>query len=554
MARKHDVSFARYSGILLWLLICFFCTIAAAAWVERDTTSRFGGIYNRPLAGDPVSLDPARTTDVYAYTVINQIFDGLVQFDEHLNPVPAMAGFWEASRDGQTWTFYLRQGVRFHNKREVIADDVVYSFTRLLDPATDSPVSDLFKYIRGAEEFRSGTAPVVEGLQALNRYTVQISLKEPYAPFLSILAMANAKIVPREEVERLGKQFGEQPLGSGPFQFVRWDHKRQIVLQAYDYYYEGRPFLDQVRFKIAVGKQFEEDFSAFLNGELEETVIPSSKAEEVRENPRYRSYLHLTRPMLHLLYIGFNTQKEPFTHSKVRQAFNYAINREFLVWEIRKGVNSIRARGIFPPGMPGYNPDLSGYYYYPQRAKQLLAEAGYPEGQGIPVLDLWFSSKEDTALKELEAYRDNLAEIGVTVEIHQAADWPTFQKMLDEGKPAMFRLAWYSDIPDPDNFFYPLLFSQSKMNRTFYQNPHIDQLLEKARRETSYQERIGLYRQIEKLALRDAPWIGQHHRVFEYLYQPYVQGIEINALGAHYIPMKKMWLEKAKAQRLTREK
>ena len=253
---------------------------------------------------------------------------------------------------------------------------------------------------------------------------------------------------------------------------------------------------------------------------------------------------------MHFLYIGLNTQKAPFTDRKVRQAFNYAINRKAIVEEMRQGVSSVPAKGILPPGMPGYDPDLVGYYYSPRRAKQLLADAGYPGGKGIPVLELWFSSKEDTARQELEAYQEDLAEIGVTVEIHQAADWPTFLIMLAEKKPAMFRLAWYSDIPDPDNFFYPLLFSQSKINRTFYRNPQVDQLLEVARSRTDYQQRMRLYQAIERLVLDDAPWISQHHSAFEYLYQPYVQGIETNALGAHYILMKKVWLERPKDDRM----
>jgi oligopeptide transport system substrate-binding protein len=529
------------------LLVCrLFFILAAVATpaveAAADTTARFGGVYRRPLAAAPASLDPARTSDIYAYTVVNQVFEGLVQFDEHLNPMPALAGFWDASLDGQRWTFYLRQGVKFHHGREVTAEDVVYSFTRLLDPAVQSPVANLFKSIRGAEDFQAGKAPRVEGLQALNRYILQISLREPYTPFLSILAVANAKVVPWEEVERLGEQFGSHPVGSGPFRFVDWEHNKQIVLRAYESYYEGRPFLDQIVFKLGVGGRFEEDFAAFLQGELEETIVPSTKAVELRNASRYRSYLYLSRPTLHLLYIGFNTQKAPLTNPKVRQALNYAVDRQAIVQGIRKG-GGITAHGILPPGMPGYTPDLVGYSYDPQRAKQLLAEAGYPRGEGMPILDLWFSSKEDTVLEEMEAYRKYLAELGITVEVHQAPDWPAFQAMLEAGKPALFRLAWHSDVPDPDNFFYPLLFSQSKTNRMFYHNPQVDRLLEEARREPDYMRRIRLYRTVEQLVVQEAPCISQHHRVFEYLYQPYVQGIESNALGAHYISMKKVWFK-----------
>jgi oligopeptide transport system substrate-binding protein len=531
------------------LTLCLLSTVSPAASVPspNDMVGRFGGVYRRPLAGDPASLDPAYTTDVYANTVVNQLFDGLVQFDSHLNPIPAIAGFWEASLDGLTWTFYLRKGVRFHNGREVTADDFVYSFTRLLDPAIQSPVAGHFGDIRGAEEFRAGKASHVRGLEALNRYTLRITLREPYTPFLSILAMVNAKVVPREAVERLGKQFNFQPVGSGPFKFAGWERHRQIVLQAFDSYYEGRPFLDRIVFKIHNG--FEEELESFLKGTLDEIRVPSTLEDAVRASPRFRPYRRLTKPTLHLLYVGFNTRQEPFTHRKVRQAFNYAINKEAIVRDIRKR-GSIIARGILPPGMPGYDPDLLGYDYNPRRARRLLAEAGYPGGQGVPRLELWYSSKEESAPRELQAYREYLAAVGITVDIHKAANWPAFKQILVEGKAAMYRLGWYSDIPDPDNFLFPLLYSQSTTNRTFYHNPKVDQLLERARGETNYWRRIKLYRDVERLALHDAPWISQHHRVFEYLYQPYVRGVEITALGAHYIPMKKIWLHRNDVQKL----
>ncbi|RMF89809.1 MAG: ABC transporter substrate-binding protein [Nitrospinota bacterium] len=512
---------------------------------------RQGGVYRRPLSHEPSSLDPARTTDVYANTVVNQLFDGLVQFDKHLNPIPAMAGFWEASLDGLRWTFYLRQGIRFHNGREVTAADVVYSFQRILDPALQSPVAEFFQYIQGVNAFREGRVPHIEGLQALDPYTLQIVLTEPYAPFLSVLAMANAKVVPREEVLGREERFARHPVGSGPFRFHRWEPHHRIELQANDAYYEGRPFLDRIVFTII--PQEAESFTAFLDGALEEVIIPTTRAQEVQSDPQYRRYIHLRKPLLHLLYIGFNTRKEPFTHPQVRQAFNYAVNKEAIVREItRQG--SIVARGILPPGMPAYNPDLDGYYYSPRRARQLLAQAGYPEGKGLPVIDLWTSSQKVTTAQELKAYQEYLAEIGVRVEIHQAPNWQAFKERLTAGKASMFRLAWYADIPDPDNFLFPLLFSQSKMNRTFYQNPVVDRLLEQARRETNYLKRIAIYREVERRALNDAPWISQSHRVFDYLYQPYVRGVELNALGPHYIPMKKIWLRSKPDTQVQRER
>jgi peptide/nickel transport system substrate-binding protein/oligopeptide transport system substrate-binding protein len=519
--------------------------VVVVSTVLADTTPRYGGVYRRPLANEPASLDPARTRDIYAYAVMNQIYDGLVQYDEHCNPIPAIAGFWEASRDGLDWTFFLRQGVRFHHGREVTAEDFVYSFSRILDPALQSPVAGLFMHIQGAEAFQAGEAQGVEGLQALDRYTLRIRLQQPFAPFLGVLAKVNARVVPREEVERLGDAFGRQPVGSGPFRFVHWN-QQQILLQGFEQYYAGPPYLEQIAFKIRLQKTFTDDFQALLAGELDEAAVPGATVDGQPET-RSGAYLYLSKPSLHILYLGFNTQLEPFTNPKVRQAFNYAINKDAIVRQIRKR-GSIVAQGILPPGMPGYNPALVGYDYNPSRARQLLAEAGYPNGQGLPVIHLWYSSREASAPQEMAAYQAYLAELGVTVEIHQAESWPALEKVLAAGAAMMFRLARHSDIADPDNLLHPLLSSQSKTNRTLYRNPQVDQLLEEARRASDYKQRIALYREIEAMAQRDAPWIVQHHQVFEQLYQPYVRGVEVSVMGAHYIPMKKIWLHQGPAR------
>jgi peptide/nickel transport system substrate-binding protein len=506
--------------------------------------AKFGGTYRRVLGNNPATLDPALLTDIYGRTVVSQLFDGLVQFDAYLKPHPALAEFWEASRDGRTWTFTLRRGVTFHHGREATAHDVVYSFTRLLNPQKPVPVTELFRCIQGAKEFMQGKTDNVEGLKAIDRYTMQIVLDEPLASSLVVLALAHAAVVPREEVERRGDQFGRAPVGTGPFKFVRWEPNQEIVLEAHDRYYEGRPFLDTVVFKI--GSSSEETFAEFLQGNLEETIIPSGMTEEVRADPKYRQSQRVRISTLSLSYIGFNTQREPFDNRLVRQAFTYAVNKGAIVREITR-TGGLPATGALPPGMLGYDPDRQGYSYHPEQAKRLLAEAGYPDGVGFPVVQLWSVSKADSTKAELAAYQRYLAELGVQVQIHVAPDWPTYQKMLEQGELPMFRLTWHADIPDPDNFLFPLLHSTSRINRTFYRNPLVDQLLEQARRELNENRRIALYREVERLVMDDTPWITQHYGVSDYLYQPYVQGVEINSLGPRATPMKKIWLKKSLA-------
>lgn len=539
---------------LIPLWICLYLLLSTAVGTAQPLEQsalhppevQFGGVFRRILGGTPITLDPALVTDVYGRTIVNQIFDGLIQFDANLKPIPALAEFWEGSRDGRTWTFTLRQGVKFHNGREVTAQDVVYSFTRLLDSTKPMPVDEIFRHIQGAKEFRAGKAPGVQGLQAVDRYTLRIVLEEPLAPLLIVLGLANTAVVPQEEVEKPGGAFGHAPVGTGPFKFVRWQPDQEIVLEVNDQYYEGRPFLDTVVFKIAVGSKLEETFDEFLKGNLEEAVIPSGKVEEVRVNPQYRQYQHFRKPTLSLLYLGFNTRMKPFDDRRVRQAFNYAVDKEVIVREIAR-MGHVPAIGVLPPWLPGYDADLRGYDYNPAKARELLAEAGYPNGAGFPVVQLWSNQQAASTQAELAAYQRYLAAIGVQVEIHFAPDWRAFRARLEQGILPIFRLLWIANIPDPDSMLFPLLHSASPTNRTFYRNPHVDQLLEQARKAPDEAQRIALYREVERIALYDAPLITQHYSILEYLYQPYVQGVDLSWLGSREIPLRKIWLKRSAA-------
>jgi peptide/nickel transport system substrate-binding protein/oligopeptide transport system substrate-binding protein len=533
--------------VCIYVLVC--SAFALSETLQRpELDARFGGTYRRALANNPATLDPAFVSDIYSRTVVTQISEGLVQFDAHLNPIPAIAEFWEASRDGRIWTFTLRQGVQFHHGREVTAQDFVYSFTRLLSPKALGPVTDFLRRIQGTEEFIEGKATKVQGLKAVDRYTLQLVLKEPFAPSLTVLGLANAAVVPQEEVERLGDRFAQAPVGAGPFKLVRWEPGKEIVLEANERYYEGRPFLDTVVFKI--GETFEQTFAQFLAGNLDEAIIPSGKTEEVQNDPRYRRYQLLRRPTLGLLYIGFNTQTKPFDDKRVRQAFNYGVDKAAIVREITQ-MGSLPANGVLPPGMPGHDPDLQGYSYDPAKAKQLLAEAGYLNGAGFPVVQLWTVSKAESTKAELAAYQKYLAELGVKVDIHFVDEWTRYTEMLARGELQMFRYAWYADFPDPDSFFFPLLHSAGQSNNMFYRNPRVDQLLGKAREEADYAERVKLYREAERIVMEDAPWITQHNHIFEYLYQPYVQGVEVSLLGDRWIPMNKIWLKRTSSEPTT---
>src|SRR5438034_715543 len=343
-----------------------------AAQEQKKQVIATGGIYRRPLGHDPETLDPARITDIYSRSVSQQIFDGLVQFDQTLTVAPALAEFWRASRDGLTWTFTLRKGVRFHNGREMTAEDVVYSLARLLDPKTRSGAADLFSNVRGGREFREGRAKSVAGLVAQDRYTVQVTLEEAAAPFVAVLAVGHAKIVPKDVVEQLGDAFGSQPVGTGPFKFERWERGKEIVLAANADYFGGSPHLSRVVYRIFAGERWEAVYEEFQRGNLEDAPVPSRDYRRVVSSG---GHIYVKRPMIGVRFYGINTRLKPLDDRRVRQALVYAINREAIVEEVFLG-RYIPARGVLPPGTQGFNPGLTGYPYDPRRARELLAEAG----------------------------------------------------------------------------------------------------------------------------------------------------------------------------------
>jgi oligopeptide transport system substrate-binding protein len=509
----------------------------AGSW-QGTPTPAIGGTYRRPLRNDPSSLDPVELVDVHGVAVANQIFDGLVAFDAHLNVVPALAQSWFASRDGLAWTFHLRKGVQFHNGREMSAEDVVYSLSRLLNPTVGSRSSQLLDKVKGAAEFRAGTTKVLEGIKAVDRYTVEVSLSEPFVPFISILGMPHTSVVPREEVERLGSDFGTAPVGTGPFRFVGWVRGQEIVLETNEHYFGGRPALDRVRFVIFPGGTQGAMLKAFEQGELEESPLTPDRRKEFLEAAAYKV---IRKPILNLVLYGFNLERPLFQKREVRQAFNYAIDKIRLNQEVYGGLYVV-ARGIVPPGMPGYNPEVQGYNYDPARAKSLLAGARHPGGKNLTPMTLSSAMKSDEVRAESQIIQRDLAVLDVQVDVQESDDWPTFRAALERGDVQLFRYSWYADYPDPDNFLYPLFHSAGQRNYYRYHNPAVDKLLDDARRDTDDLRRVKLYREAEQLILQDAPAVMLLHYTYESVFQPYVEGIVVSALGDPYVSLHEVWL------------
>ena len=500
---------------------------------------RRGGIYRAALPWSPRTLDPAYSTDIYSITLIQQIFDGLVQFDQNLNVVPALATSWTVSRDKLTYTFTLRGGARFHNGRLVTADDFVYSFTRILDPKEESSALGFFERLKGASAYRKGERNEVAGLKALDAHTLEITISEPFAAFLSVLAMFNSKVVAREEIERWGKDFGRHPVGTGPFRLASWEGD-QIVLAVNPEYYEGRPYLDRVVYTIYAGAQYDRIYDDFVAGRLEEAAVFGPNRDTLASTTEYQFY---RKPSLSLQFYGMNCLNKTLKEIKVRQALNYAIDKERIVREVYKN-QFLPAATILPPGMPGYFPENGAYDYDPDKAKNLLNQAGFGLSGEKLSLTVLSASRSQAAQKEMALIAEDLATVGVKLQIRYETDWPTFEAALSEDNLQIYRYAWIADIPDPDNFLNILLGSKSGYNFMRYSNSRVDSLFSQALLETDTLTRVDLYREAERTVLADAPMIPWIYLTFESVFQPYVKGLEISALGAPYIPLKKIWLTK----------
>jgi len=492
--------------------------------LEAKPPAPRGATLNLP-GGEPPTLDPALTQDATSATYIVEIFSGLVTLNQDLEVMPDIAESWELSDDDTTYTFHLRDDVRFHDGRPVTAQDFKYSIERACDPATGSVVADTYLGdIVGAQAKLRGQANEVAGVVVIDEHTLEITIDSPKAYFLSKLTYPTAFVVDQENVEGRIQPWTDKPNGTGPFRLAEYELGLKIVLERNEAYYgASKPALEQVNFVLAGGSAM----TMYETGELDAVPVGLADIERVLDtsNP-LNEELSVTLPMLSIFYIGFNVEKPPFDDQKVRQAFNYAIDKDKYVEVVWKKMQ-LKADSILPPGMPGYNENLQGYPYDPEKARQLLAESKYGDASNLPEITLNVSGGGGTAGRQVEAivemYKQNL---GVDIAIQQT-EWATYLWDLRAHRYQMFGLTagWIADYPDPQDFLDILFHSESRNNDTVYSNPEVDRLLEEARVEQDSEKRMELYQQAEEIILEDAPIVPLTHDADYWLTKPYVEGM-----------------------------
>ena len=486
----------------------------------------------------PNTLDPALASDAYSCTVIAQIYSPLVGLTSSLEPTPQVAESWTISRDGKTYVFNIRPGVRFHHGREVTADDFVFSLTRLFTEPfrSEGLAAGYLDAIEGVPAFVEGKAKSISGIRALDARRLEIRLSRPYRPLLSALALDQASAVPRELMERHGNAILElKPVGCGPFRFVRRGETEGVVLGANDDYFMGRPGIDTLNFYSPPGDVVSKGADALLDGRATLSALPADRMEEFRARP---GLTMLRWQDLTLAFVGMNASIPPLNDARVRQAVALALDRQGMLDMQPEG--KALANGILGPGVPGYTPVTKTYPHDVTRAKQLLAEAGYGPGHPLPPIKLYKSITTNAKVRQIDAQMvARLAEAGIRVTM-QYVTWPVLDEVITSRTAPMFSLSWVADIPDPDTFLRALFYSNSSTNYFRFSDATVDSLLDVARGADDPVLRQNAYQRAEERILRQAPFVPLYHPTSFVGLRDHVIGLEMNPLGISTIAMEKL--------------
>ncbi|MFC1694012.1 ABC transporter substrate-binding protein [Candidatus Latescibacterota bacterium] len=514
--------------ILTFFIAVLFCLSCSS---PQDEGAR---IFRYRLASDPPTIDPIHTTDTSSASVVFRMFEGLVEQDPAtLEVVPALAEQWDISGDGLTYTFNLKRGVRFHNGREVTSSDFRYSFERCLTSESRSERSWVLMPIMGAKEMLAGNATKLSGMEIPDDYTVILHLEKPFAPFLSYLSMESARVVAHESEDH--ENF--IPIGTGPFRFISWDHDIRVRLEAFEEYHGEKAGIARLHYEVIPDVSVA--YQKFITGELDLVdEIPPGQLNIIKK--RYPDSVKLW-PYLRIEYIGFNHTRPPFRDNpKLRQALAWAVDKQRMVDDIFEGAGT-PPTGILPPGIRGRDDTIEGYGYDLEKARQLLEEAGYPEGRGLPELTLWYNTNE-RHLQVTQFIQSTFKKIGINVRL-KSLDWPAYLKACESHEPDLYRLGWVADIPDADNFLYILLHSSQigpAGNYSGFSNPEFDRLVDEARLSTDQERRIELYKKADRLATGEACWILYAYRSQGILFNPLYDGLVLPLQGDFRIPLEKL--------------
>lgn len=446
------------------------------------------------------------------------IFDNLTQFDVEGRVTPGIATRWETDSSGRVYTFHLRTNAVFHDGRPVGAREVRASYLRVLAPGASGGRNWPLYPIQGARAYAAGEREDVPGIWVPDDSTLVITLDEPLNIFPKLLAMPVAAIVPTPTPEG----FDQQPIGSGPWRFVSWSHDDAILLVRNERYWGGAPAADSLRIRVIPEPLTQA--AEYESGQLSVVEVPVGETrrwEETHGDELQR------RPALKDLYVAINTTRGPLEDVRVRRALNHAVDAGTLLETIMAG-RGVRAAGAIPPSLPGHDSTRAPYQYDPAKARQLLAEAGYPNGFS---LRLWRTQRAELA-RLAQSIQQSLGEVGIQVEIVER-DASSARAAVRNGEADLFLTDWWADYPDAENFTEPLFHSRNRGtggNYAFLSDPELDRMIDRARTTTDSAEQVRLARAIDQRVFELAPWIFLWFPVDLWAMRPDVEGWRIPAV------------------------
>ena len=522
---------------VLWALLALLLILP----VSPVLAERAGGTFNyvAPYGGDLLGLDAHKSTRIQDFLVMTSLNRSLYSWEPGVNkPKMELASKVDVSADGKVWTFKLRDDVKFHHGRKMTADDVIFSYTRVASPATKSPSALYVRIIKGAKDVEDGKAQTMAGLKKIDDSTLQITLENPVdLPYF--LFQPGTAILPKDEVEKKGDGFSSDPVGCGPFQFVKWVKGSEVTVKKFpDYFVPNRPFLDKIVFKIISESQARDN--AFRARELDATVIEPVQYPVYKKDPAISKNIIEVAEMF-TRAIGFNFDKEPFKKKEVRQAINHAIDRNLIIEKLLHG-KAVPAVGWLPSTSAGFNPKAKAYDYDPAKAAELMKKAGYEKGFTVEAVSTGNASWGTVIF---EAAMPMLKRINITLKIQQL-EGAALVDRLQKGEFDMFSYSMGTG-PEPYQALARWKGDASRVagNYINYKNPAFDKVLEQAAAERNEAKKVALLQQADGILLEDAALMFFNYNKAVMAYHPWVHGLKPAAVDMVYQDYVNIWVEES---------
>jgi len=496
-----------------------------------------GGSITIDLSKNVQTFDPSKSEDLPSDEIITSTYDTLLTYKgETSDVIGNLASTWDVSADGKTYTFHLRHDVTFWNGDKMTANSFIAEVERVLQKSTGSPWENYVDpIVVGSTAYHNGQAKSVSGLKAPDPYTLVIQLTKPEPFFLQVMSMHFMSAIDPTWIKKVGddKYGATQPMGTGAFELKSWDGQTAVLTKNTHYWKKDEsgnalPYLDQVTINVNKNTQvdamrFQLGQTAFLGSNT--TGIPSTAYPQFTTSPKLKNDI-ITQAQGSVHYLGINVQEKPFTNPLVRQALEYAVDKQRII-QLLNG-RYIVANQPLPPDAFGYVKDLPAdvnYTYDVAKAKQLMQQSGI----SLPVKTTFYVNNDPDMIKVATAIQSDLAAIGIQASI-RSMDWNTFLTDNSKGTEPLFILDWNQDFPDAYDFMNTL-FTTAEMpinNSSMYSNPQVDSWLAQAATDTNSQERQDLYKKATVQIMRDATWVPIYYGKSTYAVQPWVHGFFIN--------------------------